>query len=287
MVLADFQGRAPVHWAAIHGNRGAVELLKSDLALTDLYDWNCLHLAVMHRRDVLVEYLIAEAGLDVNATGNDGRTPLYGAVACCESNIVKMLIQKHARINMQENRPEQWSPLHYAVKRGNLEILEILLESDKGRKALHVKSTFGDTPLHLIAHFCKDTAPAMATIVCEFLDGDVNSQNDRGETPLHKAVEGGDLSLASILLDAGATGSLNLRNRNLKTPLDIAKGIIHEKEEVKLEWDQDMLHWNRGEPRGGRDLGNRGRGAGRQEWSRIKELLENYETHAEAERREI
>ncbi|OAQ98850.1 hypothetical protein LLEC1_01715 [Akanthomyces lecanii] len=169
----DFDDRAAVHWAAIHGSLDAIKLLKQSLSLKDRYGWNCLHLALMHENDELADYLITEGGLDVNVTGHDdltplhltiqrkqtatigllikkrasintkaanGRMPSHEAVDKCELIVVESLIENGAKINIQEEGSHCWNPIHYATRRGDLGILKRLLETDEGQKASPVKS---------------------------------------------------------------------------------------------------------------------------------------------------
>lgn len=285
--LTDFDDRAAVHWAAIYGNIDAIKLLKQNLNLQDRYGWNCLHLAVMHENIKLVEYLITEGGLDVNAKGNDGLTPLHlairkkqtaiigllinkhasintmatngdmpfhQAVDRCELSVIKSLIENGAKINIQEHSAHCWNPLHYATRRGNLNILERLLETDEGQKASRVKSKYASTPLHNIAHWRHKTAPEMARMISKYLEGDVNPQDSRGETPLHNAVERANAALTRTLLDIGATDSLFISNIWQQTPLDLAKAQFQKQKDGKLAWHEK-----------GKD------------WSEVVAILENYE----------
>ncbi|TQV91901.1 ankyrin repeat protein [Cordyceps javanica] len=285
--LTDFDDRAAVHWAAIHGNLDAVKMLKQNLSLKDRYGWNCLHLAVMHERYELVKYLMTEDELDLNATGNDGYTPLhlairrketamirlliekrasintvtiYGdmpfheAIDKCELSVIESLIENGAEFNNQKNVFSRGSTLYCAIERGNLDILDRLLQTDEGQKACLVKTTDGYTPLHAVVVQSHVTAPEMAKMISKYLDGDVNPKDGNGRTPLHSAVDGGNLALIRTLLDLGATESLFLSDKWGETPLDIAKAEFVKQMNVKPGW------------------GDKGK-----DWTKIVDVLENYE----------
>lgn len=275
VVLTDFENRAAAHWAAIYGSIDAIELLKTDVDLKDRYGWNCLHLAVMHGHENLVKYLINEVALDVNVAGNDGRTPLHmaiegnqaatinllidkkasintlalngdrpfhEAVRRCEPSVVESLIKNGAQINIQDGSRSRCNPLHYATRRGNDEIWKLLLAQEDGQKALFMQDTHGETPLHIMAGYDQDTPAEKVKVISEHLDGDVNSQTTRGQTPLHKAVEKGNAALTKALLSIGA--ATGIKDSWGQTPLDIANDKFEKQRNGTLCWPEDRRDWS-------------------------------------------
>ena len=65
------------------------------------------------------------AGTDVNAKGEDGRTPLHDATGYGHKEIVELLIAKGADVNAKTKRVG--TPLHGAAANGDKEIAELLI----------------------------------------------------------------------------------------------------------------------------------------------------------------
>jgi len=86
---------------------------------------------------------LLEAGADVNAEDDYGRTPLYYAVFEDHLEVVELLLEYGAKVNIKdwEGKPL----LHYAASKGDLELVRILLEY--GAK-VNFRDKNGWTPLH-------------------------------------------------------------------------------------------------------------------------------------------
>jgi ankyrin repeat protein len=79
------------------------------------------------RNDKAVEMIgetLLNAGGDVNAADNKGRTPLIYAVASERSAVVKLLLKRGANINARDHNGE--SALDWAIKTGDEEIIRLL-----------------------------------------------------------------------------------------------------------------------------------------------------------------
>lgn len=90
--------------------------------------------AILDKNEQQVKKLIGQ-GIDVNETDkkNDRRTPLH--YACCVNNynIVKLLLENDAKVNAIDAFGE--TSFHYAVRHGNLELIELLIDNPYGKKA--------------------------------------------------------------------------------------------------------------------------------------------------------
>lgn len=82
---------------------------------------------------------------DLNIKNNEGQTPLC-IVAKCRYDLVKLLVEKGADVNLQSD--EIISPLHWAVEFDNEEIVEYLLS--KGAD-IYSRDHSYETPLHWAA----------------------------------------------------------------------------------------------------------------------------------------
>ena len=153
-----------------------------------------------------------EHGADVNYTTPEGYTPLYKSIFTGNKEIVKTLIEAKAKIDVdgdEYNGP----PLVTAARRGDVEIMKLLIEKGGNINIEHKKDRSFDTPLHVASKNKKDNA-------IEFL-----------------VDEGADLTIENN----------KYNNSNFKTPLDIIaekyvqvhdKDIMKHQESVNIQEQQ-------------------------------------------------
>ena len=125
-------------------------------------------------------------------------------------------------LNIDVNRIYEYegSPLHVAVKEGDIEVVKHLL--DKGADP-NIQGAFGETPLHVAVD------RGYENIVKLLLEkgANPNIQSNEGNTPLHLAVVSSFADIAYELLKAGADKTI--KNKAGKTPLDLAMELNDEK----------------------------------------------------------
>ena len=93
----DNDNKAPIHYAAEHGNKDFISLL-------------------------------IENGADVNAVDNSNSTALHlNAFYGNDINITRLLVGKGANVNAKNDNG--WTPLHYTAKQGNKDIISFLIEN--------------------------------------------------------------------------------------------------------------------------------------------------------------
>ncbi|KAL3468663.1 ankyrin repeat-containing domain protein [Aspergillus californicus] len=129
-----------------------------------------------------------------------------------------MLLLRDDRVDINALDPDRWSPLSYAVRRGNRAAVRLLLESGADAGIQHVD---GVTPLNMAVaqgdevivrmilkvtprhrELCLAASTGRANIVRLLLDhgADVNEEDGYGRTPLDRAGKAGHVDVEEILL---------------------------------------------------------------------------------------
>ena len=109
------------------------------------------------------------------------------------------------------------SMLHYAVKRGNADLIGFLLASPDAA-AMSMPDLAGETLLH---HATESGRPDTINVMLERgIDLDVT--DSQGRTVLHHAAMRGNLVAAQRLIELGATHQLSYKDHNDQTPADLA-----------------------------------------------------------------
>jgi len=136
---------------------------------------------------------------------HSGNTPLYLAVSCRRTLMVKFLLDAGAFVNSRG--PEAKPPLHASIQNGDLEIFDLLLEAradvnltdhSEGRSALH----------EAIRGLCKDGASGSPAKVDSNRDADLEDSQDDWATayPCYKMA----LRLVPMVVDVDScTGGQN------------------------------------------------------------------------------
>ncbi|KAI4470654.1 serine-threonine protein kinase [Holotrichia oblita] len=152
---------------------------------------------------------------------------------CREGNALQVRVWlDDTEHDMNQGDDHGFSPLHWASKRGNAKIVEMLLS--RGAR-VNATNRGDDTPLHLAA------AHGHREIIHMLLrqKADVNFTNEHGNSPLHYACFWGYNEIAEDLVNHGAI--VSIANKFGDTPLDKAKGnlakVLHD---IAVEAGQDL-----------------------------------------------
>jgi ankyrin repeat protein len=152
--------------------------------------------------------LLLAKGADVNFLGRDGETALMAANS---AEKVKLLVARGAQVNTRDK--ESRTALMFAVDRGDVEVVEALLQAGADASVVNEK---GATALMYAlqepspynpqetAKLTKRRIEAARLLLSRGNIGDVNAQNEDGETLLVRAVNLGEPELVKALLDHGA-----------------------------------------------------------------------------------
>lgn len=225
-------GWSAMHWAVHAGHLQILELLLSAGASPEAKD-KCgqtpLHYAVIMQNSEQVFLLLERGACSEVKTTTCGQTPLVLAVRMQNAALVTILLGAGC-----PNTAVCWTPLCHAVDKGNVKILQMLLDAGAsyqvemagGRTPLHAAATNGD---HVILKMLLNTGAR------------IDAADWTGATPLHFSVKGADpMNTAKMLLAAGADP--RLKNQAGRTARDIAYNEWNEELATMIEGaEEDIL----------------------------------------------
>ena len=154
----------------------------ADLAQTDIYGCNAIHIACKKRNVYLLKTLIKYVDKNcnygvVNSINHDGYTPLHLAVLSQSIEMVQELLYlKYLKINIQDKRAGL-TALHHASGKLNLYLISNLLVKNENIQ-LDVRAYNGCTPLHM------SIANKNYLITCLLLSQGANL-NIQSDIPVH------------------------------------------------------------------------------------------------------
>ncbi|KAK0398735.1 hypothetical protein QR680_002730 [Steinernema hermaphroditum] len=221
----DIDSRTPILWAAIHGNKDAmnsiIEAGGNKLAV-DRDQLGVLHCAANYGHAHIIEYLLDNTDRDiVHWKDKNGNTPLFYAASNGHLECANLLLANEANPNEQDKRLR--TPSHCAAAKGHLKILQLLKQYGA---SFEFGNYSGDLPIH--------EAIQSKSIPCvEYLlrmqPQAINAANYKGRTLVHLATACENLEMVRLLCGKGANVNALMLNKNrLLTPLDIGKLRKHE-----------------------------------------------------------
>ena len=171
----------------------------------DSFGFTPLQEAITHRRPPAILALV-QAGANTELATRSAPEPLHHAVELGYPEVVHLLIETGAKTRVLGKVP---TAMHFAAKIGAFDAILSLLNFPQCVDDLHVPDHKGRTPLHRIAEHAYTDGASMETIslvVSAMVEVGANAscEDSTGSTPLHKAVQVGNLAMTRLLLQVGA-----------------------------------------------------------------------------------
>jgi ankyrin repeat protein len=222
---------------------------------------NALHVASKYAKTTnFIDVLLETGTFDINASDNDGRTPLHYAIIGTNPTIIsRHLIEKGADPNIADRKG--MTPLHLAAQIGKTtDLIDLILKMKRidingrdtnGKTILHcaingnnvtiarhlldngadptVRDNDGITPFHLAASYSEDI-DLLNLILSNEKQVDIDEKNESGMTALHMAMIKSNATAARYLIKNQANP--NVADENGCTPLHLA---------VKHSKDMDII----------------------------------------------
>jgi len=202
-----------------------------------------------------VEGFINKYGLEYSLDQRDeyGHTPTHWTALNGHAHVFRYLVQKQGKIDLHSNNGQGPRPIHWASRNGHVAVVDILLTAGvpvdatdhKGLTPLmmacmfgrsmmaayllgkgaapHLTDMNGDSALHWAAY--KGFPGLMQMLI--YSGFNPQKPDNFGSSPLHLACISGNLAAVKLLC-AKSTVQLEPRDRNRKTPLDLAAKHGHQ-----------------------------------------------------------
>lgn len=170
----------------------------------DEYGQTVLNASVMHRRSILVKWLL-DNGANPNIPDNEGMYPINYAIAQHNIELLDLLVSSQ-KTNINVIGVKQMTPITYSISRGFVEGVEILVKKGAKTSVFHSKA-------HLTCvHFApknKKYGVEIIKLLSKAKDFDVNVRRDKySVTPLMTAAFVGNAKACKLLMELGADPSL-------------------------------------------------------------------------------
>ena len=194
---ADAERNTCLHLAAYHGHTDAVRYLvcfpEVDLNHQSCYNSTALHLAVQQKHSDVVQVLI-DAGADIEAKDDEGRSPLLLASCLGDLTIVTKLVNAGADVRATD--AERHTSLYLATCFGHTDTVRYLV----GLQEVDLHNHDNYTALHLAVQ------QKHADVVQVLIDAgaDIETKTADGRSPLLVASISGELTVVTKLVEAGA-----------------------------------------------------------------------------------
>lgn len=162
-----------------------------------------LHIAVVHENIVMVQkfvHLMTISGKNVDRYNKAQQTPLHLAVELKFVDAIQVLLLAGANPNLVNKRGE--NSIHLSVKYDIIEALEIMIKKSQYQLDLNTRNFDGLSPLHTAV--CKGNIAMVELLLSA--GAEINIPDGKcGKTPLFYAVEFNNTKLVEIFQTKGAS----------------------------------------------------------------------------------
>lgn len=218
-----------------------VSLLQNQPQLLTIKDKNersLLHWSCLNGLHQYVKHLLTFPATVIDEPDDSGYTPLMLATLKGHIKLVKLLAQRGANVNHQNHQGHPC--IQYACSKGWPDVMVYLLECGAD---VNARDKHGDTSIHRLASLGRID---MLSVFLRQPGLNVDAQNGEGNTALHVAAEDNVVVCAMLLVQAGA--SVSVENKRKWTPLDVCepglrRQITEHMEKKKTAAEAEPLGW--------------------------------------------
>ncbi|KKP01555.1 hypothetical protein THAR02_06340 [Trichoderma harzianum] len=244
--VQDASGSTPLHRAAFHGRKAAVELLLQAKANPNIQSKT--RRLPIHEGcdDYKITLVLADAGSKLNTTDHKGWTPLMQCVYWEHLDVIELLLERDKNVNHVDKSGR--TLLHIAVDCYNTDGLRRCLKL--GSIDIDKKDNGGRTALHTAASIWRNSSFEAMTILVEH-EAAVETIDKEGHTPLWTAIESSVLEKCSLLTSKGAKvnqknskGQTSERRERIWTVDELLEALSHCRRANLLLDEIDMATWN-------------------------------------------
>ena len=169
LAARNAQGISPLSWAAYTGQAAVFEMLRARRGDPDFFEACILG-------DENAVQAALDDGQDIDAFAPDGFTPLALTVFFGNRSLARRLIEAGADPNLRANNAQHVGPIHAALARGDVQILELLLQMGADPNAVQERNF---RPLHEAASSGNTVGVALLLMY----GADPSAKADDGQTP--------------------------------------------------------------------------------------------------------
>ncbi|KAK6525990.1 hypothetical protein TWF281_011033 [Arthrobotrys megalospora] len=157
---------------------------------------DCLHYLQQPDREILCAFLLCldNIDIDIERKDPDDRTPLSRAVLLGHALVVRLLLEKNAKIDRQDGAGK--TPLSHAAESGHEAVVRLLLSEGASIEGWHD----GQTPLWYAAGSGHE---AVVQLLIE-KGANLESRGPTNQAPISRAAEFGRTAVVRLLLEKGA-----------------------------------------------------------------------------------